>query len=295
MKDRVQGPQLKIPEVLVNVKTIPQLNRISHNEEGIRIGAVVTLSQLETSDIINKRFGILAQAARQVATTQIRNMGTIGGNICQRSRCLYFRHPDFSCYRKGGTQCYAVTGENRFDNSITEYGVCAMTHPSDMAPALVALKTRVVIAGSSGERQLALQDFFSGANSYKETVLKSDEFVTGFHVPDQKGGTHQLFLKHRTRKSQDFALASVATVAQMAGRICQDIRIVLGAVAPFPYISTKAEETLRGKPLNERIISQASDDSLEGVHPLRMNHYKVTLTRLLIRRALTSIMRETAD
>jgi xanthine dehydrogenase YagS FAD-binding subunit len=296
MKDRVEGPKLKIPEVLVNIKTIPEMNRISYDEErGIRIGATVTLHQLETSEIINKKFNILSQAARQIGTTQLRSVSTIGGNLCQRPRCIYFRHPDFPCYEKGGTMCYAISGENRYDNSVTKYGICAMTHPSDMAPALMALNADASIANPNGEKQIPLQNFFLGPNNYTETVLKPDELITGVQVPEQRDGAQQLFLKYRVRRSQDFALSSVATVAQISVGICEDIRIALGGVAPFPYLARKAEEKVRGKRLNEETISQAAEASLEVAHPLRMNRYKISLTKALVRRALKSITREAAN
>ena len=161
MKDRIEGPGLKVPEVLVNIKTIPGIARIDYDEKtGLRIGAAVTLNQLATSDLIKQKFNILSQAALQVGTTQIRNMGTVGGNLCQRPRCLYFRQAHFVCFKKGGTTCYAVTGEHRFYHSIMKKGKCVMAHPSDMAPALIALKAKAIIAGSEGERGLPLEAFF---------------------------------------------------------------------------------------------------------------------------------------
>lgn len=153
-----------IPKVLLNIKTIPEMNRITYDREaGLRIGAAVSINRLETSDIIKRKFSVLSQAARQVGTTQIRNMGTIGGNICQRPRCMYFRHPHFLCYRKGGDLCYAVSGEHRYYHSIMRRGICAMAHPSDMAPALVGLKAKVTISGPEGTRQIPPRKNFLGA------------------------------------------------------------------------------------------------------------------------------------
>ncbi|MFX0199256.1 MAG: FAD binding domain-containing protein, partial [Candidatus Hodarchaeota archaeon] len=227
-------------------------------------------------------------------TTQIRHMGTIGGNICQRPRCMYFRHSHFLCYRKGGSMCYAITGEHRFHHAIVKHGICVMTHPSDLAPALVALKAKAVIASPDGEKHVSLQDFFLGPNNFTETILKPDEFLTEIHVPKQKEQTYQLFLKQQIRHSSDFALSSVATVVQMSDEICEDLRIVLGGIAPFPYVAIKAEELVRGKKLHEKLISQAAEASLEEAHPLPMNRYKVFLTKALIRRTLTSILHEAA-
>jgi xanthine dehydrogenase YagS FAD-binding subunit len=292
MKDRVEGPALRIPGVLVNVKTISEMNGITDDEEGgLRIGASVTLNRLEASDLIRQKFPVLSEAARQVGTTQLRNMGTIGGNICQRPQCMYFRHPHFPCYKKGGTTCYAVTGEHRDYHGILRNGKCVMAHPSDMAPALMALKGKAVIKGSDGTKEIPLEDFFLGPDSCVETALKPDELLTAVQVPIQEANTRQLFLKHRIRHSSDFALSSVATVAQILDGVCQGIRIVLGGVAPFPYLASKAEEMVRGKRLTEKLISRAARTALEGARPLRMNRYKVDLTKALVGRALTSIWR----
>jgi len=290
MKDRVEGPEFKIPEVLINIKAIPEMNRIAYDEKaGLRIGAVVTLNRLATSDVVKQKFNILSQASLKVGTTQLRNMGTVGGNLCQRPRCLYFRHSHFLCFKKGGSKCYAATGEHRFYHSILENGKCVMAHPSDLAPALIALQAKAIIMSPNGEKRVPLQEFFLGPNHYTETILKTDEFLTGIEVPNQNDRTHQIFLKERIRHSSDFALSSVATVAQISGGMCKDIRIVLGGIAPFPYIASLANEEVKGKRLNEELISQAAEASIEKAHPLPMNRYKVDLTKALVRRALTSI------
>jgi len=290
MKDRIEGPELKIPELLINIKTIPEINRITYSEEiGLRIGAAVTLNRLATSDVINQKYSILSQAARQVGTTQLRNMGTIGGNICQRPRCLYFRHPHFLCFKKGGSKCYAAVGEHRYYHSILRNGKCVMAHPSDIGPALVALKAKAITVSANGEREVPMEDFFLGPNNFTETVLKSDEFLKEIQIPTQNNITHQLFLKHRIRHSADFALSSVATVAQISDGICEDIRIVLGGIAPLPYLASLANEVVKGRRLNESLISQAAEASVEGAKPLPMNGYKVDLTKAMVRRVLTVI------
>ena len=292
MKDRVEGPQLRIPEVLINIKRIPDLMRIAYDEgAGLRIGAGVTLNHLATSDVIQQKFKILSQAALQIGTTQLRYMGTLGGNLCQRPRCLYFRHPHFLCFKKGGSSCYAATGEHRFYHSILKHGRCVMAHPSDLAPALIALKAEVTIMGPDGSKKVPLQEFFLGPNHYTETILKIDQYLTEIHVPTQNGGFHQVFLKERVRHSADFALSSIATVARISGGVCEDIRIVLGGIAPFPYVAFMAEEVVKGKKLDTSLVSQAAEASVEGAKPLPMNGYKVDLTKALVKRALTSILR----
>jgi xanthine dehydrogenase YagS FAD-binding subunit len=289
MKDRLEGPQLRTPRVLINVKPIAEMKRIGHDDEsGLRIGAAVTLSQLGASDIIRDRFSILSQAVRQIGTTQIRNMGTVGGNLCQRPRCLYFRHPDFPCYKKGGRKCYAVSGEHRHDHSVINYGKCVVAHPSDMAPALIALNASAIIATSNGERKLPLQDFFLRANDYTETALKPGELLVEVRVPNESSKTHQLFLKHRVRHASDFALASVAMVAEMSEGIAQDIRIVMGGIAPFPYVVDKTGEMINGKELDPKLILQVAEASINGARPLPRNGYKIDLAKALVKRALES-------
>lgn len=290
MKDRIEGPQLKMPEVLVNIKTIPGIARIDYDEKtGLRIGAGVTLNQLATSDLITQKFRMLSQAALQVGTTQLRNMGTVGGNVCQRPRCLYFRQAHFVCFKKGGDKCYAVTGEHRFYHSIMKNGRCVMAHPSDMAPALIALKAKAMIAGSEGERWLPMENFFLGPNNIGETALQPGEFLTAIEVPSGNGNTYQLFLKQRIRHAVDFALASASVAARMLDGVCEDIAVVLGGIAPFPVVAATAERTIKGRRLDERLIAEAAEMSVREARPLPMNGYKIGLTKTLVRRALTLI------
>lgn len=293
MKERIEGPALRIPEFLVNIKRIPELNGIIYDEEsGLRIGSAVTLSSLEKSEIIHEKFPILSRAAGQVGTTQIRNRGTIGGNICQRPRCLYFRHPHFLCLKKGGRACLARAGEHRYGHSIIQRGKCVMAHPSDMAPALVTLDARVEIAGPGGLRETSMMEFFTTGNPSTETVLQPNEFVTGFQVPSPQPGTLQHFLKLRIRRASDFALASAAVVARMSNEICEDVRVVLGGIAPFPYIASRSMDLLKGKILTEDLISEASKASVKEARPLPNNPYKVDLARVLVQRALKSVAAE---
>ena len=290
MKDKVEGPELKIPEVLVNIKPVPELNRIAAESNGsVRIGATVTLAGLETSNLITGTFPVLSRAAHHVGTTQLRNMGTLGGNLCQRPRCMYFRHPHFLCYKKGGTKCFAVAGEHRDYHSILKPGKCVMAHPSDTAPALLALRARAVILGPGGERKMPLQEFFLGPNNYHETVMKTDEFLKEIEIPNPQGATVQVFLKQRVRHAADFALSSVAAVAQLSEGVFKEISLVLGGIAPLPVVATEAEEMVRGKRLDGTLIAKAADAALEGAKPLPMNRYKIDLTKALVRRALTSL------
>lgn len=289
LKDRVEGPELKIPEVLINIKPIPELNRIAETETGVSIGAAVTLSRLENSDIIQRYSPVLSQAAHQAGTPQLRNMGTLGGNLCQRPRCLYFRHPHFPCYKKGGSICFAVAGEHRDYHAIMKLGKCVMAHPSDTAPALIALKAAAVVMGSEGEKKIPLDEFFLGGNSRFETILKPDQFLKEIQIPVPRAATRQCFLKQRIRRSADFALASVSVVAELSDGVCEYIRLVLGGIAPLPVVADCAEDVLRGKRLEQGLIAEAAEASLEGAKPLPMNRYKGDLTKALVRRALMMI------
>ena len=277
-------------EVLVDIKPLPGMSEIAEvGGEGVRIGAGTRLAQLAEAEVIRVKFPLLAQAAAQVGTTQIRNMGTIGGNLCQRPQCLYFRQADFPCRKKGGARCFAVSGEHRDYYSILAHGPCVMAHPSDMAPALMALGARAIIAGSGGERETALEDFFLGPDQRDETVLNFDELLLAVHVPDPPAPGGQVFLKQRLRRSFDFALVSVAMAARISGDVCREIRIVLGGVAPFPYRGAAAEEVLLGKTLSGPLVAEAAQAAVQEARPLPMNGYKVDLTRALVERALKAV------
>ncbi len=290
IKDRIE-----VPELLVNIKPIPQANRMDYDEkQGLRIGAAVSLKQLESCEVTQKKYPLLAATARQVGTTQIRSMGTIGGNILQRPQCMYFRSPDFFCRKKGKTRCYAVTGEHRDYYAIFDHGKCIMAHPSDMAPALIALRAKAIVVGGEGEREVPLEDLFVGPNHLQETVLKPDELLLGFRVPNPDGLAFQSFLKHRIRRSSDFALASVAVAANLSDGICLDIRVVLGGVAPFPYQNSDLSEMLHGKRLTQETALEAAEISVKGARPLPMNGYKVEVTKSLVEKALMSISKSGA-
>ncbi len=290
MKERIEGPGLRIPEVLVDIKHIPEMKGITYDpESGLRIGAAVTLSSLEESEIIQKKFSLLRLAAGQIGTVQIRNRGTIGGNLCQRPRCMYFRHTHFICLKKGGKTCLARTGEHRYDHAIIQKGSCAMAHPSDLAPALMALDARVDIAGPEGLKEIAVTDFLTSENPVGETVLKPDEFVVGFKVPSPQPTLRQHFMKRRIRRASDFALANVAVAAEVSDGLCGQVRIMLGGVAPSTYIASRSMEILKGKPLTGELISEAAEASVMEAKPLKNNRYKVYLATALVRRALESV------
>ena len=287
MKDRITGPQMPLPDVLVNIKRVPALGRIAERlDGGVRIGATVTLADIETHPLIARRYAVLAQAARSVATTQIRAVGTVGGNLCQRPWCWYFRHPQFECFKRGGRQCFAIPGNHGTYFSIMNLGICVMAHPSDLAPALLALGARIGVAGRDGAREIAIDDFFQGPRSVRETVLGPDEVLTWVDVPPPAPGTRGVFLKHRIRDTWDFALAEVAVSRTPGG---DDVRIALGGIAPFPFRASDAERVVRGRALTADVVEEAVTAVVAHARPLTMNGYKIDVTRALVQRALAGL------
>ena len=278
------------PTRVVNLKSIRGLDRITIDAKGgLTIGALVTLSQLEEHPGILKRFPGLAEAAHSVATQQIRNLGTIGGNICQRPRCWYFRLEEVVCLKKGGSQCYAATGENKY-HAIFGGGPSFIVHPSDLAPMLVALGARVVVTGSSGKQVIALDKFFTlpaEGDVRRENVLKNDDIITEIQVPASPWAARSTYLKFKERESLDFALSAVAAAVQLQpNKTVKAARIVLGGVAPIPWRVPEAEKFLIGKVINRQVLADAAKLALKDAQPLDKNAYKVPLTETLVRRAL---------
>jgi xanthine dehydrogenase YagS FAD-binding subunit len=277
------------PARLVNLKHIRGLNNITLNARGMTIGALVTLTELEEHAGVRKSFPGLSEAAHSIATPQIRNLGTVGGNLCQRPRCWYFRLEEVNCLKKGGSECYAATGENKY-NAIIAGGPSYIVHPSDLAPMLVALGASVTVAGASGKRVIALDQFFtlpSEGNIRRENVLKNDEIITEIFVPASPLAARSTYLKFKERESLDFALASAAAAVRLApNQTVRDARIVLGGVAPIPWRVPDAEKFLVGKNLKPDVLAEAAKIALADAKPLQKNAYKVPLAQTLVRRAL---------
>lgn len=287
MKDYTSRPQR-----LVNLKKIRGLDRITLNARGLTIGALVTLSELEEHAGVRRSFPGLAEAALSIATPQIRNLGTVGGNLCQRPRCWYFRLEEVVCLKKGGSECYAATGENKY-NAIIGGGPSFIVHPSDLAPMLVALGARVTVAGAAGRREIPLDKFFTlpaEGNIRRENVLQNDDLITEVFVPASALAARSTYLKFKERESLDFALASVAAAVQLApNRTVRDVRIVLGGVAPIPWRVPAAEKFLAGKELKPDVLAEVAKIALAEAQPLEKNAYKVPLTQTLVRRALAKV------
>lgn len=277
------------PSRVVNLKNIRGLDLIQGNaKKGLTIGALVTLTQLEEHPLVRASFPGLAEAAHSVATPQIRNLGTVGGNLCQRPRCWYFRLEDVICLKKGGSECYAAKGENKY-NAILGGGPSYIVHPSDLAPMLVALGASVSVVGADGKRVIPLDKFFTLPNESirRENVLRNDEIITQIQVPASPVAARSTYLKFKERESMDFAMASVAAAVHLrADKTVTQVRLVLGGVAPIPWRTPEAEQFLLGKTLSADVIAEAARLALKGAQPLEKNGYKIPLTQTLVRRAL---------
>ena len=282
MKDHVVEP-----DYLINLKTIRGLDFIKEERGGFRIGALAKLADIEDHPAIRERLLILSEAAGVAASPQIRNAGTIAGNICQRPFCWYFRSANFTCLRKGGQVCYTVTGDGRF-HAILGGGPSFIVHPSDTAPALVALGAQIKIAGPAGEKNIPLEKFFvlPSVDFRRENILGPTDVVTEIYVPTPKPGSKGFYHKVRERLAWDHAIVAVATIVESAGGIVRDARVVLGGVAPVPWRARNAEEFLRGKKLDEGAAMQAGEIALQGAKPLKDNVYKVKMAQDLVQRGL---------
>lgn len=278
------------PSRLVNLKSIRGLDQIEGTAKtGLRIGALVTLTELAENPIVRKSFPGLSEAAHSIATPQIRNLGTVGGNLCQRPRCWYFRLEDSVCLKKGGSECFAVKGENKY-NAIFGGGPSYIVHPSDLAPMLVALGASVSVTGANGKRTIPLEKFFtlpSEGSIRRENVLQNDDIITEIQVPASLYAAHSTYLKFKERDSLDFAMSSVAVAVELqSNKTIKQARIVLGGVAPIPWRVFEAEKFLVGKALSDDVLAGVGSVALRGAEPLSKNAYKVPLTKTLVRRAL---------
>ena len=278
------------PERVVNLKSIAGLDAIRETSEGLSLGPLVKLTDLAESPVVQKNYRALAQAAESVGSVQIRNSGTVGGNLCQHPRCWYYRHPGFPCLQKGGPICYAQGGENRY-HAILGGGPCFFAHPSDLAPALIALDASARIVGPKGERTVALEKLYRLPMEQLGVglALEPGEIVGEIRVPAPKLETRSTYLKFKERPSFDFSLVGVAASLILGGGKITAARLVLSGVAPVPWRATEAEKALVGSALDETTARKVADVVVEGSVPLLHNRYKVSLTRTMVRRALLSL------
>ena len=291
LKDRIKRPQ-----ALVDLTGIPELKGIRPWQDGLEIGAMTTLTEVVSHPGVRERYAILLEAAESAASPQIRNQGTIGGNVSQDTRCWYYR-AGWSCYRAGGNICYADAPEaiNR-EHAILDADRCVAVTPSDTAPALVVLDAQMVIRTAAGrERIVAAEDYFIGPGTdiMRMTVLQPGDLLTAIRLPGEWSGARFYFEKVRDRKVWDFALVSVASAMVMAGSgtgsAIERVRLAVGGVAARPLRLSAVEDLVRGRPRNEATAVVAANLAIEGAQPLRFNGYKVPLMRNLVKRAIRGV------
>jgi xanthine dehydrogenase YagS FAD-binding subunit len=291
VKDRIPNrPGSGTPDVLVNLKSIPGLASVeSRGQGGLVVGGLVTLSALAAHEAVRARFSAVAEAADTVATPQIRNVGTVAGNVVQRPWCWYYRN-GFPCYKAGGDRCFSATGENQL-HAIFGGGPSYIVHPSDLAPALVAAGASFRVVGPNGERTIAGPDFFllPRQDAEHENVLADDEVLAFVELPAPAAGVRSTYLKIMDREAWTHALASAAVAMEMDGDVCQSARIVLGGVAPVPWRVPNAESMLVGQRVTADLARRAGEAAVQGARPLAKNAYKVPLTRRVVERAVMAL------
>ena len=282
MKDYIDAP-----DRLVNVKGLDATVTATPNG-GLRIGSAMKIVDLSEHAQVAKLYPAIAHAAGEVGTPQIRNQGTVGGNINQRPRCWYFRNEEFNCFKKGGSRCFATTGENQYHAIFGNEGPSHIVHPSSLAVPFVAYGATFRILGPNGEREVAAADYFTlptNRNVRKENVLADEEILTHVILPapgNVKTGHYEV----RYKQSHDWPLAFTTVVLTMSGNTISSARVVLGAVAPVPWRSKPAEAALAGKPLNAQTAAAAAEAAVSEAKPMSGNAYKVQIARTAVKRAI---------
>ena len=271
-------------EALVNIKTIPGLEDIEEKDGILRLGALVRLEDIAHSETIKTKYTALALAARYAASPHIREMGTIAGNVCQNSRCWYYRNPNnrFFCTRKGGEECFASEGDNRYHSIFGDVKDCLAVNPSDTLPALIVLDATVV----TSKRSMKIADFFPERDPKKMTVLDDDEIVSEIQIPEPKPNAKSSWSKFAIRNSIDFPVVNCAAMVVADGEEVQEAKICLNAVYYKPYQPKRAEDYLEGKVLDEENAEAAGEAAVWGARPLSMNAYKVTIAKGLVKKTL---------
>jgi xanthine dehydrogenase YagS FAD-binding subunit len=284
IKDRLVAPDL-----LVNLKAVRGLDEVRASAEGVAIGGLTTLEALGRHPLIRRQYTALAEAAESVGTPQIRNAGTLAGNVCQRPWCWYYRN-GFACLKNGGSECFAAAGENQF-HAIFGGGPSYIVHPSDTAPALVALEARFRLVGPTGERVVPAAEFFTlpTRQPAHENVLGEDEVLAEVILPPPRPAARSTYFKVMDREAWTHAVVSAAVVLDMDGAVCRSARVVLGGVAPIPWRLPWVERLLEGRAVTPDLATQAAAAAVVGAVPLAKNAYKVPLTKAVVRRTLLSL------
>jgi xanthine dehydrogenase YagS FAD-binding subunit len=290
LKDRI-----KKPKVLVDLSGIDELKGIRSTSDGLEIGAMTTLTEIANHPEIKAKYGVLSQAVELVASPQIRNQGTLGGNVSQDARCWYYR-AGWPCYRAGGNICYADTpmGRNR-EHAIFGANRCVAVHPSDSAPALIALDAKFIIQTPKGERVVDAEDYFLGPeiDITHINILQPGDLLTAIRIPSAWAGAKFYFEKVRDRNVWDFPLMNVASAMVLSGGNIDRIRIAVNAIAPRPMRLKAVENAVHGKPADATTGEMAGKLAVEGAVPLQFNAYKIPLMRNLVKRAIGGVQEAT--
>ena len=280
--------RVKRPKAVIDISGIVALKGVRETADGIEIGSLTTITEIERHPVIRSKYRVLADAARRVASPQIRNTGTIGGNLAQDTRCWYYRY-GLPCYRAGGNTCFADTpeGVNR-EHALFDSDRCVAVSPSDTAPALVALDAKMVIRSSKGERVASAEEFFIGPKTdiTRMTALKPEEILTAIRIPNSWAGARFYFEKVADRDTWDFALVNVAAAIVISNGVVERSRIACGGVSAVPRRLTVVEEVIRGKPAGEEIAKLAGQSAIRGARPLNYNQFKIPLMANLVTRAV---------
>ena len=275
------------PAVLINIKNIPSLSAIKENSEGVEIGTLTRIRDIERSSVLKENYPLLSEIAQSIGSPQIRNMATLGGNLCQEVRCWYYRRSpktgiSFICRRKKeGNPCYAMNGENE-NHAIFGEGECLAVCPSDMASGLFALDAKINTISSKGERVIPIRDFYTPLGH----VLEPDEIITRVSVPKLRPQSKQRFLKFRPRKAIDFSTVSVSSVITSINNVIRNAKIVVGGVSSLPYEAVAAEEILIGESITESVVEKTAGAAIRDAVPLSKNGFKVPLVNALVKRSI---------
>ncbi|HEX4636174.1 MAG TPA: xanthine dehydrogenase family protein subunit M [Rhizomicrobium sp.] len=280
--------RIKRPKAVVDLSGIPEMHGIKETPDGVEIGALTSLTEVERNPIIKAKYRLLSDAVAKVASPQIRNAGTIGGNASQDARCLYYRY-GLPCYRAGGNTCFADTPEgiNR-EHALFESDRCVAVSPSDGAPALVALDAKFVLQSSGGQRVIGTDEFFIGpkVDITHLTSTKPEEILTAIRLPKTWANANFYFEKVADRNTWDFPLVNVAAAMRVQNGVVQDSRIACGGVSAVPRRLTQVEQILKGQPVNEQTAKIAGQSASRGARPLNYNGFKIPLMENLVMRAV---------
>jgi xanthine dehydrogenase YagS FAD-binding subunit len=286
LKDRI-----KRPAYVIDLSQIKELRGVRSVDGGLEIGAMTTLTEVVRDPVVREKFGLLSEGAELAASPQIRNQGTIGGNVSQDTRCWYYRS-GWKCYRAGGNICFAdtPTAINR-EHAIFGANRCVAVNPSDTAPALIALDAKMVIRSTKGERTVDAENYFIGPaiDITRMTVLQPGELLTTIRIPATWAGAHFYFEKIRDRQVWDFPIVNIASAAVFTGDRIDRIRIAMNGLAAHPLRLNNVEDAITGKPRNEETADMAGKMAIQGAEPLRYNGFKVPLMRNLVKRAIRGV------